>query len=94
MRTLEWVRLTFCNPAKRTDISSSFVVNSCMIGNKNGMIQACETIDLNLGNISATSKAKDISEHKIIEMIILESIVNRFKIINFNIESSYDIYYR
>lgn len=94
MRTLEWVRLAFCNPAKRTYISSSFVDNSCMMGDKNGMIQTDGIIGLNLGNISATSKAKDISGNKfneIIGMIILESIVNGFKIINFNIESSYDI---
>ncbi len=94
MRTLEWVRLTFCNPAKRTDISSSFVDNSCMMRDKNGMIQTDGIVGLNLSDISATSRAKDTSGNKfnkIIGMIILESIVNGFKIIDFNIESSYDI---
>ena len=65
-----------------------------MMGDKNGMIQTDGIIGLNHGNISATSRAKDTSGNKvnkIIGMIILESIVNGFKIINFNIESSYDI---
>lgn len=65
-----------------------------MMGDKNGMIQTDGIIGLDLGNISATSRAKDTSGNKfneIIGMIILESIVNGFKIIDFNIESSYDI---
>ena len=64
------------------------------MGDKNGVIQADGIVSLNLGDISATSRSKDTTVNKfnkIIGMIILESIVNGFKIIDFNIESSYDI---
>ena len=70
------------------------LISVCMMRNKNRMCKTNRVIRMYPGDILTTIGTEDSSWNnldEIIRMIIFESIINRFKVIFFNIKSSYDI---